>query len=271
MVRQSREQDGLTVDERLAIAETALNHRFRDRSLLRSALTHPSFNEDHKGEVDDYERLEFLGDAVIALVVAEELFARFPHEREGGLTKLKVAAVHGATLAGAARDLGLQDAIFLGESVLASGGRGVTSALENVFEALVAALYLDAGFDTARSFIRRTLGAHIGEHARAPRHPRVELQELLQSRGMMPTFHLLAEEGPPHDRSFTVAVELDGEIMGRGSGRTKRQAEKSAAEEALRRLAPREHDPSPRRVGNSRKAGPEGPAQDLETGPRNGT
>ena len=223
-------------ETRLAIAEAATRHTFTDRSLLRRALTHPSFKEDQRSETD-YERLEFLGDAVISLVVAEELFARFPDEREGGLTKLKIGAVSGHALSAAAEEHGLADALFLGESERGTGGRGLTSALENAFEALVAALYLDGGFDTAREFVSRALGGHIGEHAAVLGHPKSELQEYLQARGRTPHYRVVAEEGPPHNRTFTTVVQVDGEEVGRGVGRSKKEAEMRAARQAVERLA----------------------------------
>ena len=228
--------NSLDDESRLSIAERATGHTFRDRSLLRRALTHPSFKEEQHGEAD-YERLEFLGDAVISLVVAEELFKRFPAEREGNLTKLKIGAVSGHALSAAAEALGLADALFLGDSERGTGGRGLASALENSFESLVAALYLDAGFDAARGFVARSLGEHIGEHAVVSGHPKSDLQEYLQARALNPIYRLVVEEGPPHDRTFTSAVLVDDEEIGRGVGRSKKEAEMRAAEEALSRLA----------------------------------
>jgi len=239
-----------TDEERLAVAEAAIGHTFRDRALLRKALTHPSFKEgsprdgsagkgrgsDDTGGVNAYERLEFLGDAVISVVVADELYTRFPNVREGGLTKLKIGAVSGRSLSAAAEELGLADALFMGESERGTGGRGLASALENSFEALVAALYLDAGFDAAREFVSRALGAHIGEHTAVPGHPKSDLQEYFQARGSAPSYRLVAEQGPPHNRSFTVVVSVDGEELGAGVGRSKKEAEMRAAAEALERL-----------------------------------
>ena len=224
-----------TDDERLAIAEAACGHVFTDRDLLRQALTHPSFDEG-KSSDPGYERLEFLGDAVISLVVSEELFGRFPNLREGDLTKLKIGAVSGASLASAAGELGLAEAIFVGEGERRAGGRGRASALEDAFEALVAALYLDAGFESARAFVSRTLGHHIGEHALVPANPKGDLQELTQTSGLTPVYRTVGEEGPPHDPTFRVSVEVGGTILGEGEGRSKREAEMRAAAVALKRL-----------------------------------
>ncbi len=259
------DRESATADKRrLEIAEAATGHVFSDRSLLRRALTHPSVKDDllkpgaSKKRVakrstarsrdaeqaiedtlaeSDYERLEFLGDSIISLVVSEELYARFPHLREGDLTKLKMGAVSGRSLTAAARALGLEEALFLGESVRGAKGRGLSSALENGFEALVAALYLDAGFEVARAFVSRTLGAHIGERATVLIHPKSELQEHLQMRGITPRYRLVSHGGPPHDRTFTALVEVEGEEYGRGVGRSKKEAEMRAAFQALQRLA----------------------------------
>ena len=223
-------------DYRLARAEAACGHVFTDRGLLRRALTHPSFDEGASSD-PGYERLEFLGDAVISLVVSEELFGRFPDLREGDLTKLKIGAVSGASLAAAAEDLGLADALFVGRGERGAGGRGRASALENAFEALVAALYLDAGFEPTRCFVSRTLSHHIGEHALVPANPKGDLQELTQTSGLTPTYRVLGEDGPPHERTFRVSVEAGGIVLGEGEGRSKKEAEMHAASAALERLA----------------------------------
>jgi ribonuclease-3 len=231
-------------DARLAAVEAACGHAFVDRGLLRRALTHPSYLE---GTVSDpgYERLEFLGDAVISLVIAEELYVRFPDLREGALTKLKIGAVSGSTLAAAAAELGLADALYFGESERHTGGRGLASALEDAFEALTAAVYLDGGFAPAHDFVARTLGQHIGQHTAVPGHPKADLQELLQAHGSTPTYRIIAEHGPPHERTFTTEVEVDGVVLGHGVGRSKKEAEMHAAAAALERLAREGADPLP--------------------------
>jgi ribonuclease-3 len=223
-------------EDRLERAEAVLGHSFRDRRLLRDALTHPSY-ADETGAEASYERLEFLGDAVISVVVSELAFRAHPELSEGDLTRLKIAAVSGSTLSEVAGRLGLEDAIFLGSSELAAGGRGRASALENTFEALVAALYLDAGFDTARAFVARVLG-HMIEDADAllAAHPKSALQELVQASGRVPSYLIVSESGPPHERRFTAVVEVDGEVLGEGQGSSKRDAEMRAARAALDRL-----------------------------------
>jgi len=223
----------LSDDDRLHRAEEALGHSFSDRELLRVALTHPSY-ADEKGLDDSYERLEFLGDAVISLGVADEAYRRYPDLPEGDLTRLKIAAVSGVTLAEVAEQLGLEDALFLGLSERASGGRGRASALENVFEALVGALYLDAGFEAAHAFVTRTLGPVVENADVQPSsHPKSALQELVQSTGRTPTYRIIAETGPAHERRFTAVVEVDGQVLGEGEGPSKRDAEMRAARAAL--------------------------------------
>lgn len=224
------------IESRLQLAERIIGHRFSDRRLLQRALTHPSAVEG-KDPRAYYERLEFLGDSVVGFVIAEEVYRRFPDMDEGGMTRIKISVVAGTTLAEVAGELGLAAAIVVGESERGTGGRGLTSALENVYEALTAALYLDAGLDAARKWILGTLGSSISvDAALSPENPKSLLQELTQAKGMTPSYRLLAEEGPPHKRLFTCAVEIDGVVIGEGTGRTKKEAQAAAASAALEKL-----------------------------------
>lgn len=221
-------------------AEKALGYRFADRNLLSEALTHPSaaFQPDL---TRDYERLEFLGDAVLGLVVVDEVFHRFPELPEGTLTKLKIALVSGSTLSATAEQLGLSDLIVVGESERGSGARGLRSALENAYEAVVGAIYLDGGFESARGFILRTLGDRITQdsvEALDLEHPKSRLQEIIQATGGTVAYRISAEEGPPHARRFTAEVLVDGSVLGTGVGSTKKEAEMRAAAAALSRIAP---------------------------------
>lgn len=224
------------IASRLELAEEILGHRFSDRGLLRQALTHPSAIEGRDPQAY-YERLEFLGDSIVGFVIAEEVYRRFPGMPEGGMTRIKISVVAGATLAEVAGELGLGSALIVGESERGTGGRGLTSALENVYEALTAALYLDGGLDIARGWILGTLGPCISEEAAlTPENPKSLLQELTQAKGLAPVYRLVAEEGPPHKRTFTCAVEIDGEVVGEGSGQTKKEAQAAAAAAALEKL-----------------------------------
>jgi ribonuclease III len=223
----------------LSVAESATGHTFRDREILRRALTHPSAVEDRDPDAY-YERLEFLGDAVLGFVIAEEIYRRFPTMPEGGMTRIRVSVVSGTTLGRVAGELGLADAIVFGESERGTGGRGLSSALENVYEALTAALYLDAGLETARNWVLRTVGPLIAaEAAESPENPKSALQEITQARGDAPSYRVTSQDGPPHERTFTVAVEVAGKVLGEGTGHSKKEAEAAAAEAALERLKQR--------------------------------
>lgn len=236
MAPATDESGTLTLPERLALAERIVGHVFADRQLLRSALTHPSAVEA-KDPSSFYERLEFLGDSVLGLFIAEEVYRRYPDLPEGGLTRLKVSVVAGSVLAQVAADLGLTDTLIVGRSERGTGRRGLASALENTYEALTAALYLDAGYEAAREWVLRTLGPLISEEAAgSPENPKSLLQEVLQARGATPIYRIEGEQGPPHDREFAAVVEVAGDVLGRGVGRTKKEAEAHAAAAALTSL-----------------------------------
>lgn len=222
------------VPPRLARAAEILGHEFADADLLLTALTHPSRSS---GAEADYERLEFLGDAVLGMVVGDELFRRFPHLLEGDLTKARARLVSRATLAKVGRELGLADVLLLGPSEIADGSRGMHSAIAACYEAVVAALYLDAGIEEARRFVLGSLSDRLSAHPVDDDHPKSALQELLQSRGQAPVYRTVAEEGPPHDRRFTVEVSVDGSVLGSGAGGSKKEAEMRAADDALGRLS----------------------------------
>ncbi len=220
---------------RLAAAENAVGHRFADPLLLDRALTHPSFGEDPAMRLD-YERLEFLGDAVLGLIVAEEIYIRFPDLAEGAMTKLKASVVSRGALVEAATLLCLDEFIVRGRAEIADADRGLASALEDAFEAVVAALYLDGGHETARHFILTALGSRITREAFdaiAIEHPKSRLQEIVQAGGTVPVYRIVATEGPPHARHFTVEVLVEDQVFGTGSGASKREAEMRAAKQAL--------------------------------------
>lgn len=222
--------------EKIALAEKILGHEFGDKSLVKHALTHPSAIDDHEA-ARWFERFEFLGDSLIGMLVAEEVFRRFPEMPEGGMTRVKVSVVNGTTMAAVAESLGLTDALVLGDSEIGTGKRGLTSALENAFEALTAALYLDCGLEATREWVLETLGPRITPDAAAtPENPKSLLQEVVQAHGAAPAYRITGQEGPPHDRRFTAVVEVAGEVVGQGSGRTKKEAEAVAARAALEHL-----------------------------------
>lgn len=223
---------------RLAHAERALGVSFTDTELLRAALTHPS-SRDGSREKSDFERLEFLGDAVVRLVVSEHLYATFPDVAEGELTKRTIALVSGRSLAAAAAEARLGDAISTGEGIDLSDERRVAGVLEDTLEALVGAVYLDAGLAQARAVVRKLLGDRLDspEGLDTLEDPKSLLQERLQvSGGSIPEYRHVDFDGPDHDRVFTAEVSRDGTVLGRGEGRSKKDAERSAAAAALRAL-----------------------------------
>jgi len=225
-----------------------VGYAFREGSLLRLALTHPSLTHEVGGQVRDNQRLEFLGDAVLQLVLTSELYDRFPTMEEGPLTKARAQMVNRRTLAGQGRGLGLGECLLLSRGEEATGGRQKTSALADAFEALLGAIYLDGGLDAAREFILRQYGEAFGELQVIPHleNPKGELQELLQARSTeAPQYQLESVSGPDHDRLFESAVYHQGAELGRGRGRSKKEAESQAALAALVRLKQRRADATP--------------------------
>lgn len=227
----------MALSERLTRAQEILGHEFNNKVLLRAALTHPSAVEGQPVSAS-YERLEFLGDSILGAVVARSLFESYPEFDEGKLTRLKVSLVSGATLSEVSHELGIDDIIIFGASETGTGARGLHSALENVYESLVGALYLDAGFDEARRFVLDTLGPLVDSHkALRPVSPKSRLQELTQrDLHCGPEYKVVAEEGPAHAPTYTAVAIVQGVRVGRGKGPTKKAAEAEAAHHAILRL-----------------------------------
>ena len=214
-------------------AQRIIGRDFDDPDILLSAITHPSATEG-KPVKFSYERLEFLGDSILGAIVANEAFHEYPELDEGGLTRIKVALVSGTSLAEVAEKLGFADVIVFGSSERGTGRRGLHSALENVYEAVVAALFLDSGIAGAQAFVRRTLIPKMSvEMAREPENPKSALQEKLQEEGITPTYKLVETQGPPHDRTFVSQVFAGMKALASGMGRTKKEAESRAAKTAL--------------------------------------
>ena len=231
VVRLGREYD---------VLEQRLEYRFRDRGLLEHALTHRSHaHEDVSGGVADNESLEFLGDAVLGLIVADLLFREFPHFREGQKSKVKGTLVSTASLAAVAERLGLGAALLLGRGEEKTGGRQKQALLADACEAVIAAVYLDGGLDEARRFVLRELADEI-ERVRTPeflRDYKSALQEQLQAAGRVrPDYVVVETVGPDHDKVFAVEVRAGDELLGSGRGRSKKDAEQEAAREALEKL-----------------------------------
>lgn len=222
--------------EKLDAMQDILQYRFNSESLLLAAITHPSATEGRSVKYS-YERLEFLGDSILGAIVAMLAFHEYHELDEGGLTRIKVALVSGSSLSDVASHLGFADCIVFGLSEAGTGRRGLHSALENVYEATVAALYLDGGLDAAVAFVKRTLIPRMSiDMAREPENPKSALQEKLQEDGITPTYKLIDTQGPPHDRTFVAQVFAGDKGLAQGTGRTKKEAESQAARTTLERL-----------------------------------
>ena len=220
-----------------AALEAALGHRFERPEQLAVALTHRSF-----GEGENNEKLEFLGDAVLALAMSDLLMARFPEAREGDLSKMRASLVNAEVLARKTRELDLGRWLRLGKGEEKNGGREKPSILAAVYEALLGAIYLDAGYERARSVVEAHFAADVLEHPTVGlRDYKTELQELTQRLFReTPAYTLVEESGPDHEKRFVLEIAVAGRTCGRGVGRSKKTAEQAAAMEALEALA-REH------------------------------
>jgi len=224
----------------LSALQTMLGLSFNDPSLLEQALVHSSYVNENPGlALTSNERLEFLGDAILGLVVAEKLYQDFPQFTEGKMTRLRSALVRRDTLSRMAEAIELGDYLYLGKGEEASGGRHKPANLAGALEAVIAAVFLDQGLAAARSFVLSLLGKElqkvISQGIRADH--KSQLQELIQARQQQtPTYHVIEAVGPDHDRRFTVEVKVGDTVLGRGSGKGKRAAEAEAARSALQRL-----------------------------------
>lgn len=219
-----------------SVLEGRIGYSFRQRALCESALTHKSWlNERHGADRTDNERLEFLGDAVLALAVSDMLMKLFPDRSEGELSKTRAALVSEVGLAKAAESIGLGEWIFLGRGEDQAGGRRKPSILSDALEALVGAVYLDSGYVAAHQVTERLFANALRD---ADSSARFDFKSRLQERSQAllqatPQYAVVGQEGPDHDRRFEVAILLDGREYGRATGRSKKEAEQSAAAKAL--------------------------------------
>jgi ribonuclease-3 len=223
----------------LAAFQARLGCPFRDENLLRLALTHPSIAHEANTPIQHNQRLEFLGDSVLGLVLTRHLYEKFPDADEGALTKSRAKLVNAGSLAAHSRALDLGAHLILSRGEENTGGRERASALADAFEALLGAIFLDGGFDTAREFILREFAADICSLAEPAgiENPKGELQELLQSRSPhAPEYQFVSATGPDHDRDFECAVLHDGAELAHGRGKSKKAAESDAALAALQKL-----------------------------------
>jgi len=220
--------------------EARLGHTFRDQGLLRLALTHSSIAHEAEVNVQHNQRLEFLGDAALGIVITRELYLRFPSFGEGPLTKARAQLVNQRSLAAQGRTLGLGDCLVMSRGELAHGGSERPSALADAYEAVTGAIYLDGGYPAVSDFVLRCFRDSFGEFSALPNlsNPKGELQEMLQAKSnAAPQYQITQSSGPDHDRHFECAVLHEGRELGRGHGKSKRAAESEAALAAMRALA----------------------------------
>lgn len=212
--------------------ETKLGYTFRRRELLATALTHSSYANEHR--CPSNERLEFVGDSVLGMVVADYLYRRFPNLPEGRMTRLRAELVCEQGLFVVAQKLDLGASLRLGRGEASMGGQKRPSILSDCVEAVIAAMYLDGGLDVARRFIDEQILSRIPEVEALDRDYKTELQELVQqSHDCSVSYAVTGESGPAHNKLFAVEVSLEGRVLGSGEGRTKKEAEQSAAKAAL--------------------------------------
>ncbi len=215
--------------------ESRLGYNFNNISLLKNALVHTSYANEVRNGVTSNERLEFLGDSVLSLIVSDHIFNKFPNMPEGELTRLRASLVCEKALCGFARELDLGHFLYLGKGEDKGGGRDRDSILADAFEAVLAAIYLDGGMDAAKKhvmrFVLREIDAHTEENTK---DYKTILQEIIQRNPEETVSYILtASEGPDHDKSFTVEVHLNSNVIGEGTGKSKKQAEQMAAKQAL--------------------------------------
>ena len=214
--------------------EEKIEYTFKDKCLLTQALTHSSYANEKQGGIKCNERLEFLGDAVISIVSAQYLYESFPDMPEGDLSKLRSSLVCTRSLSDFARQIDLGSYMLLGKGELNTGGRDRDSILEDAFEALTAAIYLDGGMECAKKHVLRFLSEAVNTHHINFKDYKTTLQEVIQKNpDQSITYVVSGESGPDHNKRFEVEVHLNSNVIGKGVGKSKKQEEQEAAKEAL--------------------------------------
>ena len=212
-------------------------YRFKNQDLLKTALTHKSYSNEKK--VESNQRLEFLGDSVVGLVIADYIYKTFPSMPEGELTKIRAGIVCEKGLVRCAEKINLSERLILGKGAELSGGRTIESNLEDAFEAVVGAVFLDSDMDTVKAFVLRVMNDIIADIVSSDgiEDSKTALQEFIQKKGNSNIEYVLTgDEGPDHNKTYTMAVYINGEKGGEGTGRSKKAAEQSAAKNALSKL-----------------------------------
>lgn len=215
--------------------ETKINYKFKNRAYLMEALTHSSFAHERNRDVRCNERMEFLGDSVLSVISSEFLFSEFPDLPEGELSKIRSNLVCTERLSDFAREIELGKHLFLGRGESMTGGEDRDSILEDAFEALIAAIYLDSGLETARNFVLPFLKNALENHDVKDKDYKSTLQEVVQQNpDEHVTYVLVGESGPAHNKTFYIEVHINSNVIGRGQGKSKKLAEQAAAKEALK-------------------------------------
>lgn len=230
----NRKTGGFPLDP--VLLENAAGYEFKDKKLLHLSLCHSSYANESKDPSRSNERLEFLGDAVLSEIVSEYLYLRFPDRNEGDLSNMRRRTVERESLAGFSRKLSLGNYLYLGRGEEQNGGRELDSNLEDGFEALTAAIYLDGGRECVRNFVMPFVTGKADEFAKADQlsDPKSLLQEIVQETpGEILEYVITGEEGPDHDKIFYCEVRVNSNVLGKGEGKSKKEAEKSAAKSAL--------------------------------------
>ena len=215
--------------------EKNLKYTFKNKELLKNALAHSSYANEKKGKLSSNERLEFLGDSVLSIIVSDYIYKNFPNLPEGQLTRLRASLVCEKTLCSFSKMLEVGDFILLGKGERANGGAERPSILADAFEAILAAIYLDGGMEPAKKHVLRFVQKELShlEHENFKDY-KTELQEIIQRNPEEKlTYVLIGETGPDHDKCFTVEVHLNSNVIGQGSGHSKKNAEQAAAKKAL--------------------------------------
>jgi len=241
-----RDERKQVMSDGAAELERRLGVSFRDRELLALALVHPSYVNEHLGQVSgSNQRLEFLGDAVVDAVIAEEVYLRFPAAAEGQLTVLRAAVVRDEGVGRAGRRLGLGELLLLGLGEESTGGRQRASNMADAFEAVVGAMFLDQGYDVSKRVVLALLAEELNELTEGRSQPdaKSRLQEWAQQEGKAsPLYRVAGEHGPDHEKVFEVEVVVGGVVLGVGRGRRKAEAEREAAAQAVETLGRRDHE-----------------------------
>ncbi|MBQ7256017.1 MAG: ribonuclease III [Oscillospiraceae bacterium] len=224
----------------LSKLEQALSYTFKNKQLLKNALTHSSYaNENRASKCPDNERLEFLGDSILGFVIADALYQQFPDKPEGELTRIRADLVCEGNLARVAATIHLGDALLLGHGEANSGGRKRDSIVSDAMESVLAAVYLDGGFDAAKAIILRLILGDVPEDKPRVIDYKTLFQELVQqTKNQAIHYVLVGESGPDHDKHFKMEAILNGKIVGKGSGSSKKRAEQEAARDAIEHLYP---------------------------------